>query len=130
MGDPQLQNHAVKYLWLLALIALSSSGCAVLGEDHRYVAKALDENLSPESTAAKVALAPVAVPVGFAALLIDGAVINPVCSVPEAFDDATYVFTDVRYTGIGEVVVFPMRVLTFTVMLIGSEAAHCALPID
>ena len=125
-----MQSHAVKCLLLLSLIALITSGCAVLDEDHRYVARTLDENLSPESTAAKVALAPVAVPVGFTALLIDGAVINPVWSLPEAFDDATYVFTDVRYTGIGEIVVFPMRLFTFTAMFVGSEAARCALPID
>ena len=115
---------------LAVVISIPISGCAVVKKKHRHVANLLDENLTPEDRASKVALAPIAIPVGLAALLVDGAAINPVLNLPKAVDDAGNVFTKIDSAGPGEIVVFPMRVVTFVVFFVGSEVGRCALPID
>ena len=118
----------MKTILPLCLVAALACGCAVVGEEGRHLTNVLDENLSPESTPAKVMLAPVAIPVGFTALVVDGVVINPVVNLPEAFEDAYAVFDDVPFTGPFEIVVFPMRIVTFGVIFVGSEVARCMIP--
>ncbi len=119
----------MRYLLLFVLGILAGSGCAVLHEEHRCVTRYLDRELAPPSTTWKAALAPLAIPVGFTALVIDGAAINPVLSLPEAVDDASEVaFKSVELQGIYEVWLFPMRLMAFTVVFVGSEVLHCTLP--
>ena len=105
-------------------------GCATLSEKHRHVAKSLDENLAPTNTPAKVLLSPVAIPVGVVALAVDGLVINPIINLPKAVDDAAFVFTDVLSAGILEIFVFPMRIVTFPVVFLGSEVGRCCIPFE
>lgn len=71
---------------LLAVTLLLTS-CAVSNVDNRRVLNKLDEWVQPESTSAKVALAPIAVPVGTAAGAIDMIVVHPVSVIPDAADD-------------------------------------------
>lgn len=115
---------------MFLLLVFLSSGCAVLGENNRYITKFLDEGAVPESVSAKVALAPVAVPVGLTALVVDGFIINPIVSLPKAFDEACSVFDFERIpsAGIGEVVVFPMRIVTFVAIFVGMEIWYCFIP--
>jgi hypothetical protein len=73
---------------LLALTGLGLlSACAVFDRDNRLLLNKMDEWVKPRSTAARVALAPVAIPVGTLGLAADAALIHPVVVVPKAADD-------------------------------------------
>jgi hypothetical protein len=80
----------------LALGALS--GCAVFDEDNRVLLSRLDETVQPKSTAARIALGPVALVGGAGAAAIDAAVIHPVRVAPAAWDDVR----DLYWKGGGE----------------------------
>jgi hypothetical protein len=123
-----LKRIATGNLVVWGLVGLC--GCAVLSEKHRFVARYLDENLAPTNTPAKALLSPVAIPVGVVALAVDGLVINPVVNVPQALDDASFVFKDVPSAGILEIFVFPMRIVTFPVVFLGSEVGRCCVPFE
>lgn len=108
---------------------LPAAHCAVLQQKNRVLTSALDEQAAPESPVARVALAPVAIPLGLTSLLVDGAFINPVRAVQPSLEIAEFVFTDVPFAGVGEIIVFPMRIITFPVLFVGAMIAHITLPI-
>lgn len=79
---------------LVVLITLTSAvlsactGCAIfVDEENRYLLNTLDEKVQFESTGAKVAAAPVFIPVGLAAGLTDAVIVHPLVSIPEAYRD-------------------------------------------
>ena len=111
------------------LAALLLSGCAVLDDDHWILTRACDARLAPSTDTGEAVLAPLAVPMGFTTLAIDGFLINPVSFLPESADNAKEVFTRIDSTGLWEIWVFPMRVATYPIIFVGSEIAYCTLPI-
>ena len=64
------------------------------------------------------------------ALALDGVVINPILRIPDSFENANVVFTEVPFTGFGEILVFPMRVLTYPVIFAGSMLFYAMVPIE
>lgn len=68
----------------LALTLLLCAGCAVFNEDNRRTLNALDRNFTPESTAARWALAPVGFPTAIVAGVLDMVIVHP----STVFDDA------------------------------------------
>lgn len=62
-------------------------GCTVFSSSHRHTVDLLDENLTPGSRGARIALLPVAVPVGLMGLTVDAVVVNPVLAVDDAWQD-------------------------------------------
>lgn len=117
-----------KKLFLFLLLLLLHS-CAVLHTRNRYTLDLLDENLTPESPGVKVAMTPISIPVGLTAFLIDGVLIHPIRSLPCAVDDSFWVFREVPNTYIGEIFVFPMRIVTMLAIFIGSEIGRATIPI-
>jgi hypothetical protein len=90
MKSPDRLSRTVVRLVYLALILTAltpMTGCAVFNDDNRRTLNALDERISPQSTAAQAALAPVAVPVATGAVLVDGLLVNPAYAVAPAWDD-------------------------------------------
>lgn len=79
-------------LVLLILIAVVLNGCALAKKENRRLTNLLDEKIQPKSTAAKIALAPVALIGGTATLAIDAAVINPVAAIPKTWSDMDEVY--------------------------------------
>lgn len=119
-------------LWqqgLLLGLLISLSNCAVLHKNNRYITDVLEET-APESSVGRAALAPIATLAGMTALLLDGAVIHPLVSIPEALDDGTWVFTEVEFMGPFEIIAFPMRLITFPVIVVGSEILRISMPFD
>jgi len=55
--------------------------------DNRRTLNLLDRELAPEDTAAKVALAPLALPAGIAAFATDLAVVHPIATIDDAWND-------------------------------------------
>ena len=70
-------------LLLLGLFA----GCAVFNEENRRTLNRLDEWIQPETTGARLALAPAAVPLGTVAGATDMVLVHPVSVIPDAADD-------------------------------------------
>lgn len=80
---------------LIGTLSATSSGCAVyMAEENRVVLNALDERVQPETTAGKVALAPVILPVSLLAAGVDGLIINPAVALPNATRDTYEAFWD------------------------------------
>lgn len=117
----------MKRLAILLLLCLPVFNCAVINQYNRYTTNFLEENLTPETKAGKVAFAPIAFPMALTALTIDGALIRPVVSIPDSFDAAMFAF-EIESTGIFEIIVFPMRLVTFTAIFIVVEIAHITIP--
>ena len=72
---------------LATAMACVLSGCTVFSSSHRHTLDWLDENLAPDSRGARIALLPVAVPVGLVGLTVDAVVVNPVLAVDDAWED-------------------------------------------
>ena len=120
----------MRTLWVAALVAMTTAGCAVVDENNRPVTRFFDENAAPDSKGVRLALAPIAIPVGMTTLAIDAVLINPVLQLPEAFSETMGLVSEVDSTGPLEIVVFPMRVVTFVVVFTGLELALCLFPIQ
>ena len=123
-------RRASSRLVLLTAIVLLFSQCAVLSKDNRYLTAALDEDQVPESQTMRTLFYPLAVPTGLVAMLIDGILIHPLVSLPRAADDATFVFTEIDYMGVLEIIAFPMRLITYPVVLAGDWIFRITVPVD
>jgi len=71
----------------LVLAAGIGSGCAVFETENRRLLNWMDTKVRPEATATQVALAPVGVPVGSAALAVDAVLVHPYTAIPRAAED-------------------------------------------
>ena len=98
-------------LWIVALVAMTTSGCAVVDENNRPMTRFFDQNAAPDSKGVRLALAPIAIPVGMTTLAIDAVLINPVLQLPEAFSETMGLVSAVDSTGQREIVVFPVRLV-------------------
>ncbi len=103
------RNVVLGLIWLVAL-----SSCAIFNEDNRRLLNVLDDAVTPQSTAAQIALAPPGIVVGSAALAVDAVVVHPVAVIPEAWDDVHQLYWKPRdYTAIREaLLIVPLVVLT------------------
>jgi hypothetical protein len=63
------------------------TGCAVLDQDNRRLLNGMDSIVQPESTTMRIALAPVAIPLGTVGVVTDMVLIHPFCVIPDAADD-------------------------------------------
>ena len=72
---------------VLMLLLLLCAGCAVFNKDNRRTLNALDEHVAPESTAARWALAPVGLPVGLVAGVLDMVIVHPATVFDDAWGD-------------------------------------------
>ncbi|MBN1774376.1 MAG: hypothetical protein JXB32_24155 [Deltaproteobacteria bacterium] len=97
---------------LLTLLACTLAGCAVFERDNRRVLNELDARIQPGSTAARIALAPAAVPVGTVALATDMAVVHPAAMVPRAARDVKELYwKPAPASRLRAVLLFPLKVL-------------------
>ena len=62
-------------------------GCAFMNRDNRRLLSKLDEAVQPKSAAARVVLAPAAIPAASIALAADAVVIHPLTVIPKSWDD-------------------------------------------
>lgn len=72
---------------LAVAVLVLTAGCSMLRSDNRRTLNLIDRELTPGSDGAKVALAPLALPVGVAAFAADLAVVHPIASIDEAWSD-------------------------------------------
>jgi len=72
---------------IAVLLLLLGAACSMFRTDNRRTLNLLDRELAPEDTAAKVALAPLALPAGIAAFATDLAVVHPIATIDDAWND-------------------------------------------
>jgi len=61
--------------------------CAVMDEENRHLVPFIEENLVPESTGGKILAAPVVLPIGVAAGILDAFIFHPITVIDDAYDD-------------------------------------------
>jgi hypothetical protein len=114
---------------LLALLALA--GCAMLDEDNRRLLNAADKAIRPKSLAARVSLAPLAVPAATAILTTDAAIVHPVHSIPKAWDDTYELYWKPRdYDLLRKSLLFVPIVALTPPTFVGDLGLRCMFPID
>lgn len=115
----------------LLLIALLWVSCAPVEKDYRYSLAWLDREATPESTGARVALAPVAIPVGIVAWVVDGVVIRFGLVGDDAWADVVDVFWDLDEdtSDLFRASSFPVRVVLTPVGFVLDFVGRWLLPI-
>lgn len=74
---------------LLFVLVICMSACAFMKKENRPATTALDQIIDPRTTAAKVALSPIVIPVGFVTLLADVFVLHPLSTIPQDAEDTS-----------------------------------------
>lgn len=115
---------------LALAILLSTTACSMLRESNRRTLDLLDRELTPESTAAKVPLFPVALPIGIAAFAADLAIVHPVATVDDAWDDTEELLWRPRdESALRRVLFVPLATLATPVVFLGDWFGRWLLPI-
>lgn len=92
-------------------IAIVTSGCLMLNKDNRRLMNKLDEVIQPESTAARVGLAPVGIALGLGSLAADQAIVHPANMLPVARDDAKKsLWSSAETDSLSGAILMPLRV--------------------
>ncbi|PJZ26649.1 hypothetical protein CH352_04535 [Leptospira hartskeerlii] len=109
---------------LILIVSICFSNCASFRKENRILTTYLDEKVDPQSAPAKIALAPVFIPVGLTSLVLDVFIIHPITVIPDAIED-TYkvVWKDPSGGVVFQAVVFLPKVaispLVFLVSFLG-----------
>lgn len=118
-------NH-VPCRWLLAL---ALCGCTTVRDDSRRTLDWLDASLVPESNAARIALLPLAVPVGFGGLVFDTVVVNPVYAVDDAWGDTVeLLWTSREESALRRALFTPLAALGTPFVFAGDWLWRCVVP--
>lgn len=125
-----LPMHVLRRHLLLLLVG-TTAACSMMRTDNRRTLNALDAALTPASTTAKVALAPVALPVGLAAFAADLTVVHPVASIDDAWDDtADLLWTPRGESTLRKVLFVPVAALATPVVFAADWFGRWLLPIE
>ncbi len=125
LGHSRIMRTAL----LLCLLPLVS--CAVAREDNRRTLNLLDETMTPDSTGAKVALAPLALPVGVVAVALDAAVVHPVAVIDDAWGDTSELLWERgEETPLRRAVITPFMAVATPFVFVGDWAWRILTPAD
>ncbi|MCD6415879.1 MAG: hypothetical protein J7M08_04190 [Planctomycetes bacterium] len=119
----------MKRLALLSVALLSVGGCAVLSAENRHLSKALAATCWPRAPVAKVATAPVFVPVWMVALVADAVVVNPALSVPRSFRGALDTCSLTSFLMPLDIIAYPLKLALSPPVFLGTELYYCMAPI-
>lgn len=111
-----------------ACLLTITSGCAPFAPGGRILTQSLNTHLTPNNSTARIALSPIAMPIGAATMVVDAVVLNPVRALPDAADLAGDAFTALEPVGIGEVVVLPLRTVACACTFVAIEVAWITMP--
>jgi hypothetical protein len=108
---------------------LKSGG--VTTQHNRRLLNTMDKSIRPKTTAEKIALAPVMIPVGSAALATDAALIHPAHSIPKAWKDVYDLYWKPRgMTPLRQALFLPIVSALTPPTFAGAWMIHSAFPID
>ena len=98
--------------------------------DNRRTLNLLDRELAPEDTAAKVALAPLALPAGVAAFAADLAVVHPIATIDDAWDDTeALLWRSEDESALRRALVVPFAAVATPIVFVGDWFGRWLLPI-
>ena len=110
----------------VGVLLLLASGCAVMETENRRVLNSLDQLVQFESTSAKVAAAPVFVPIGVAAGLTDMVIVHPAVSIPEAGEDTWEVlWKNPQGSEFRQMMLFLPKVVASPILFVTDWVARC-----
>ena len=116
---------------LLAGVMASCGGCSVFRQSNRRTLNCLNEHVSFDSTAGKIAAAPVFMPVGWVAVATDAIIINPAVAVPDAYKDTKeLVWENPEGSGFRQAMLFLPKVVVTPVVYIGDWVGRVLFPIE
>ena len=116
---------------VLFLIFYMTQGCAIVDKENRRTLNLLDDAIQIESTAGKICAAPIFVPVGTVAGLLDMVVIHPVFSVPKAADDTLdLIWRDPKGSDFRQILIFVPKLIITPIYFSGDWVLRILFPID
>jgi len=120
-----------QYFCLLFLVFLMAQGCAIVDKKNRRALNLLDDVIQIESTAGKICAAPIIVPVGTGAGLLDMIVVHPIVSVPKAADDTLdLIWRDPQGSDFRQILIFVPKLIVTPFYFSGDWVLRVLFPID
>lgn len=95
-------------------LILVFASCAFMKQENRPVTTALDGIIQPKTTATKVALAPLVVPLGFVTLAADVVIVHPLTTIPDDAKDTYEILWENPSGGIVQQTFLLLPKLAFT----------------
>lgn len=115
---------------VLGLSLAVVAGCSMFDRDNRRTLELLDRELAPASTGTRLALAPLALPLGVGALVADAVVVHPTCSLDDAWLDTRDLLWRSRdESALRRALFVPLAVLATPVVFAGDWVGRCLLPL-
>ena len=106
-------------------------GCAIVKKNNRRVLNTLDDAVRIDSVGGKIAAAPLFVPVGLVAGVLDMVVVHPIASTPKAADDtAKVLWKNPRGSDFHQMMLFLPKVVATPLVFSGSLLTRSLFPID
>ena len=126
-----MKNRTARSPWLaLSLAFVLLSGCAIVRKENRRVLNTLDDVVDIDRKVGRIAAAPIFVPVGVAAGLLDMVVVHPAASVPKAADDtADLLWKNPRGSDFHQMMLFFPKVVATPLVFSGSMLTRSLFPI-
>lgn len=99
-------------------------------DDYRRTLNLLDDDFTPDSTAGKIALAPIALPVGVLAFVADAAIVHPITCIDDAWLDTVELLWDSQdETTLRWALMTPISALATPLVFAGDLVVRWTLPL-
>ncbi|PJZ75797.1 hypothetical protein [Leptospira neocaledonica] len=89
----------LKSIAVFLIFVLGFSNCAVFNRNNTPLVIKVEENLVPEETGYKILAAPVYIPLGLVAVILDLIIVHPIIRIPDAFNDTVKLLWTPRDAG-------------------------------
>lgn len=122
-------DRKIIFTLFLSAILFLSAGCSGISKKYRRTLNLLDENVRIESTAGRIAAAPVFAPVGTLAFMTDAAIVHPICALPEAVGDTWELLWEDSGDELDYIILFLPKVVITPVIFTGDWIARILFPI-
>lgn len=116
------------FLLLMAAIVWSSAGCTIVEKDNRRTLNYLDKHVKFESTGAKIAAAPIFIPVGLVAVITDAVIVNPAIALPKAYDDTLDIWRNPEGSDFRQMMLFVPKVVVTPIFFVLDWGARILIP--
>jgi hypothetical protein len=116
---------------VLLSLALLAGSCSMFRGNNRRTLNWLDESFTPVSTGGKIALAPVAFPIGVFGFAADLAIVHPAATIDDAWSDTEHLLWQADdESALRRALFVPVAVLATPFVFAGDWIGRWFLPID
>ena len=115
----------------MTILLASLGACTMFEDDYRRTLNLLDADFTPDSTAGKVALAPIALPVGLLAFVADAVIVHPITCIDDAWLDTVELLWDSEdETTLRWALMTPISALATPLVFAGDLLVRWTLPLS